>query len=126
MRKTERREVEDYSGWPLRQRLELLAFDARLVGVPKRSWTRCGKRPASKGGSRQQSSPAVGPALWNDQDPSDLVTVDLPDEDRCVRLASRHPGRRLLPHDDVATRHTGVHGGMDPGSGSKQPPETLS
>jgi hypothetical protein len=26
---------EDYSGWPLRQRLELLAFDARLPGVPQ-------------------------------------------------------------------------------------------
>jgi hypothetical protein len=25
---------EDYSGWPLRDRLELLAFDARLAGVP--------------------------------------------------------------------------------------------
>jgi hypothetical protein len=25
---------EDYRGWPLRQRLELLAFDARLAGVP--------------------------------------------------------------------------------------------
>ena len=25
---------EDYSGWPLRKRLELLAFDARLAGVP--------------------------------------------------------------------------------------------
>jgi hypothetical protein len=25
---------EDYGGWPLRQRLELLAFDARLAGVP--------------------------------------------------------------------------------------------
>jgi hypothetical protein len=24
----------DYRGWPLRQRLELLAFDARLAGVP--------------------------------------------------------------------------------------------
>jgi hypothetical protein len=26
---------EDYRGWPLRQRLELLAFDARLAGVPQ-------------------------------------------------------------------------------------------
>jgi hypothetical protein len=26
---------EDHSGWPLRQRLELLAFDARLAGVPQ-------------------------------------------------------------------------------------------
>jgi hypothetical protein len=26
---------EDYRGWPLRQRLELLAFDARLSGVPQ-------------------------------------------------------------------------------------------
>jgi hypothetical protein len=25
----------DYSGWPLRNRLELLAFDARLAGVPQ-------------------------------------------------------------------------------------------
>ena len=25
---------EDYCGWPLRDRLELLAFDARLAGVP--------------------------------------------------------------------------------------------
>jgi hypothetical protein len=25
----------DYRGWPLRQRLELLAFDARLAGVPQ-------------------------------------------------------------------------------------------
>jgi hypothetical protein len=25
---------EDYRGWPLRDRLELLAFDARLAGVP--------------------------------------------------------------------------------------------
>jgi len=25
---------KDYSGWPLRDRLELLAFDARLAGVP--------------------------------------------------------------------------------------------
>jgi hypothetical protein len=33
-RGTEGREVEDYSGWPLRDRLELLAFDARLGGVP--------------------------------------------------------------------------------------------
>jgi hypothetical protein len=30
----ERRE-EDYRSWPLRQRLELLAFDARLAGVPQ-------------------------------------------------------------------------------------------
>ena len=28
-------EEEDYSGWPLRGRLELLAFDARLAGVPQ-------------------------------------------------------------------------------------------
>jgi hypothetical protein len=34
-RKTEGREVEDYSGWSLRERLELLAFDARLAGVPQ-------------------------------------------------------------------------------------------
>lgn len=27
-------EGEDYRGWPLRQRPELLAFDARLAGVP--------------------------------------------------------------------------------------------
>ncbi|MFL5493786.1 MAG: hypothetical protein ACJ8DC_05295 [Gemmatimonadales bacterium] len=26
--------LEDYSGWPLRDRLELLAFGARLAGVP--------------------------------------------------------------------------------------------
>ena len=26
---------EDYRGWPLLQRLELLAFDARLAGVPQ-------------------------------------------------------------------------------------------
>jgi hypothetical protein len=26
--------VEDYRGWPLRQWLELLVFDARLAGVP--------------------------------------------------------------------------------------------
>ena len=26
---------ENYRVWPLRQRLELLAFDARLAGVPK-------------------------------------------------------------------------------------------
>jgi hypothetical protein len=26
--------LEDYSGWPLRDRLELLAFDARLAVVP--------------------------------------------------------------------------------------------
>jgi len=26
---------EDYHGWQLRQRLELLAFDARLAGVPQ-------------------------------------------------------------------------------------------
>jgi hypothetical protein len=32
--KTEGREVEDYRGWSLRDRLELLAFDARLAGVP--------------------------------------------------------------------------------------------
>jgi hypothetical protein len=25
---------EDYSGWSLRDRLELLAFEARLTGVP--------------------------------------------------------------------------------------------
>jgi hypothetical protein len=25
---------EDYSGWSLRNRLEMLAFDARLAGVP--------------------------------------------------------------------------------------------
>jgi len=25
---------EDYSGWPLRQRFELLAFYARLTGMP--------------------------------------------------------------------------------------------
>ena len=25
---------EDYRGWPLSQRLEVLAFDARLAGVP--------------------------------------------------------------------------------------------
>jgi hypothetical protein len=25
---------EDYSTWPLRDRLELLVFDARLAGVP--------------------------------------------------------------------------------------------
>jgi hypothetical protein len=31
MRNTE----EDYRGWPLRQRLELLAFDAQLAGVPQ-------------------------------------------------------------------------------------------
>jgi hypothetical protein len=30
-RSTEEREVEDYRGWPLRQRLELLAFEARLA-----------------------------------------------------------------------------------------------
>lgn len=29
------REVQDYSGWPLRDRLELLAFDARLAGAPQ-------------------------------------------------------------------------------------------
>src|SRR5712692_2190998 len=29
---TEGREVEDYRGWPLRDQLELLAFDARLAG----------------------------------------------------------------------------------------------
>ena len=34
-RKTEGREVEDYRGWPLRTRLELLAFDARLAWVPQ-------------------------------------------------------------------------------------------
>jgi hypothetical protein len=34
-RKSEAREVEDYSGWPLRDRLGLLAFDARLAGVPQ-------------------------------------------------------------------------------------------
>jgi hypothetical protein len=28
------RRGEDYRGWPLRQRLELLAFDGRLAGVP--------------------------------------------------------------------------------------------
>jgi hypothetical protein len=28
------REVVDYTGWPLRDRLELLAFDARLAWVP--------------------------------------------------------------------------------------------
>jgi hypothetical protein len=33
-RKTEGREVEDYRGWSLRSRLELLAFDARLTGTP--------------------------------------------------------------------------------------------
>jgi hypothetical protein len=33
-RKIEGREVEDYCGWSLRDRLELLAFDARLAGVP--------------------------------------------------------------------------------------------
>ncbi len=27
--------LEDYRGWPLRQRLEVLAFDARLAGVPQ-------------------------------------------------------------------------------------------
>jgi hypothetical protein len=27
--------AEDYSGCPLRDRLELLAFDARLAGVPQ-------------------------------------------------------------------------------------------
>jgi hypothetical protein len=26
---------QDYRGWTLRQRLELLAFDARLAGVPQ-------------------------------------------------------------------------------------------
>jgi hypothetical protein len=26
---------EDYRGWPLRQRLELLAFDAWLAGAPQ-------------------------------------------------------------------------------------------
>ena len=34
-RKSERREVEDYSGWPLPAKLELLAFDARLAGAPQ-------------------------------------------------------------------------------------------
>jgi hypothetical protein len=33
-RECEGREVEDYSGWPLPAKLELLAFDARLAGVP--------------------------------------------------------------------------------------------
>jgi hypothetical protein len=27
--------AKNYRGWPLRQRLELLAFDARLAGVPQ-------------------------------------------------------------------------------------------
>jgi hypothetical protein len=34
-RKTEGREMEDYRGWSLRDRLELLAFNARLAGVPQ-------------------------------------------------------------------------------------------
>jgi hypothetical protein len=34
-RKTEGREVEDYRSWPLRQRLELLAFDARRTCGPQ-------------------------------------------------------------------------------------------
>jgi hypothetical protein len=33
-RKTGAGEVEDYIGWPLQDRLELLAFDARLTGPP--------------------------------------------------------------------------------------------
>jgi hypothetical protein len=64
-RKSEWREVKDYRGWPLRQRLELLAFEARLAEVPPayrvppallealweatnlRSCTRPGRRPVN-------------------------------------------------------------------------------
>jgi len=48
---------EDYCGWPLRQRLELLAFDARLAAVPQELlealWeaiNNLGKRGAARAG----------------------------------------------------------------------------
>jgi hypothetical protein len=59
------RRGEDYRGWPLRQRLELLAFDARLTGVPQSLlealWELIDRLPTPDLGSRrvQRSGPAI-------------------------------------------------------------------
>jgi hypothetical protein len=70
---------EDYSAWLRRRRLELLAFDARLAGVPpallEALWEAC----STHTGAPQQGARGVLPwdygcglaARWRDQVPLD-------------------------------------------------------
>ena len=77
MRNTE----EDYRGWPLRDRLELLAFDARLAGVPQELlaalWeaidrlTASGRDPPPRGGGCPRQVPSAA-MLWLAADGSEL------------------------------------------------------
>jgi hypothetical protein len=60
-RKTRHVEVEEYRGWSLSDRLELLAFDARLAGVPpallEALWDAIDQLP---GATRSEGYPTAG------------------------------------------------------------------
>ena len=70
----------DYRGWPLRQRLELLAFDAQLAGVP----------------------PVLLEALWEAIDL--LPYAEMPLTEVTRRRYSGCDGQIALGHDSEARR----------------------
>ena len=99
---------QDYFGWPLRDRLELLAFDARLAGVPQALLEALWEAidhidgPGDEADTRRRSGPAPrGVAGTLELPPPPELSEEL-----------REPGLRLLDLQD----------GVPPRSHSKSEP----